>query len=83
MLEEQKIGLLKDTFKEIMTASMQNDPKADTLFLAFYNGVKDNEELFGELANRKKVQIDEQVANAQKIIDDAPALKAQLDINKK
>lgn len=83
MSDEQKLELLKGKFGQLIQMSLQKDPKADTTFLLFFNAVKDNDALFEALVNDLHAQIDAQVEQAQKLIDEAPAKKAEFTISNK
>jgi len=55
------IPKLKEKFSQIMQLSFKKDPKAETIFLAFFNAVKDNDDLFKQLLVDRKQIIDETI----------------------
>lgn len=79
MTEEQKIELLKNKFQQIIAATMQKDPKADTIFLAFFNAVKDNDALWESLQLDRKQQLVEEETKLQTRLEQITVAKAQVD----
>jgi citrate lyase alpha subunit len=61
MTQEQKLALLKDKMTYFIQAAVKKDPLADTMFLSFFNALKDNDTFFDDLIADK-----EQRMNAEK-----------------
>lgn len=79
MTDEQKIELLKGKFQQILEASMKKDPKADTIFLAFFNAVKDNDALWENLQLDRKQQLIERESNLQTELQRITVEKTKVD----
>jgi len=79
MTDQQKLEILKDKFQQIIQASVQQDPKADTIFLAFFNAVKDNDELFATLVEDAKASMQANIDKMQTAISSHEAKIAELD----
>jgi len=68
MTDEKKIELLKEKFQQVIQGAMAKDGSADTIFLSFFNAIKDNEAFFKDLAaDDKSKKEQENVKLAEKI----------------